>query len=497
VARSDARHPRPGPGSRRRGRKRRLVLVPVLLLLVALVASGAVAWQSGRLGPYIERLRTNDGPAGPAAVAPPPGLDLPALSAPSPVAAPVGATGEVLPGAVRRAVAAYLRDADLGPHVLAVVTDAVTGEEVFRKGKGAAVPASTTKLVTAAAALQSIGPETTFGTRVVSGGPGTIVLVGGGDPFLERAPADPAEPDAAPYPPRADLTTLANRTATALFAVGTTQVQLGYDASLFTGPAVNPAWPADYVPDAVVSPISALWVDEGRPAEGLGRVGDPALAAAQDFAAALTAAGVTVTGAPVPGVAAPTGAELASVRSAPLREIVQRVLEASDNEGAEVLARQVAIARGLPGSSVDAATAVTTTLGELGVPTTGITVYDGSGLSRQNRIEPAALTALLRTAADPAYPRLDTLLPGLPVAGFTGSLTDRFAAAAPQGRGTVHAKTGTLTGVTALAGTVVDVAGHPYFFAMVADQVRPPDETDARDALDGAAAALGACTCSR
>ena len=64
---------------------------------------------------------------------------------------------------------------------------------------------------------------------------------------------------------------------------------LAYDISLFSGPAVNPAWEPDYVTDDVVSPIVPLWVDEGREVAGYAaRVSDPALVAAQRFAALLT-----------------------------------------------------------------------------------------------------------------------------------------------------------------------------------------------------------------
>lgn len=495
MARSDRRHPR---------RAGRLVLVLVLALLVGIAVVGAVSWRAGRLqpllAPYVERLQADEPrrPGGPAQVAPPAGLDLPAPVPPTPVAAPLdGSASTPRAGAVRRVLAPALRDDDLGRRVRGVVIDAVSGAEVFRVGRGPAIAASTTKLVTAAAALLALGPEATFTTSVVAGGPGTVVLRGGGDPFLERAPADPADPVGPAYPPRADVTTLARQTAAVLLAEGATSTQVGYDASLFTGPAVNPAWQADYVTDGVVSPVSALWVDGGRAPDGFARVADPALAAARDFADALTAAGVAVSGPPVAGVAAPGGRLLGSVRSAPVREIVQRMLESSDNETAEVLAHQVALARGLPGTFTDAAAAVLATLAERGVPTAGIAVYDGSGLSRSNRIEPAALTGVLRAAADPAYPELAALLPGLPVAGFTGSLSNRFAAGAPEGRGVVRAKTGTLEGVTALAGTVVDATGHPYFFALLADRVDEPDATASRDRVDAALAGLAACSCSR
>ena len=136
------------------------------------------------------------------------------------------------------------------------------------------------------------------------------------------------------------MRTLAAQTAAALQQQGRTSVQLGYDDSLFSEPSFNPAWPAHYLPEHVVSRVTALWVDEGRPSVGSGRVDDPSLYAAQTFAAALAAHGITVVGVPTHGVAS-GGRELASVQSAPLREIVARVLEVSDNEGAEVLSHQV------------------------------------------------------------------------------------------------------------------------------------------------------------
>ena len=146
-------------------------------------------------------------------------------------------------------------------------------------------------------------------------------------------------------PREADLTTLARRTAQALRRDGgPKRVTLRYDDSLFSGPAVSPDWENDYIPDDVVSPITALWVDEGREYPGaLTRSDDPSRAAALRFADALGAAGVKVAGAPRPG-SAPGRDPIASVDSAPLVEIVEHVLETSDNEAAEVLLRHVGLA---------------------------------------------------------------------------------------------------------------------------------------------------------
>ena len=251
------------------------------------------------------------------------------------------------------------------------------------------------------------------------------------------------------------------------------------------------------MPDGVVAPISALWVDEGRPATGLGRVADPPAAAAAAFAAALDRSGIRVVGEPRPGRADAEGAPLASVESAPLSEIVEQVLSVSDNEGAEVLGHHVGIATGGGAASRTGRGGVTRALDALGVPLRGAEVHDGSGLSREDRLAPGTLAAVLSLAASENHPELRAVVSGLPVAGFSGSLETRFEDAAPQGRGRVRAKTGTLTGVSALAGVATDLDGNPMVFVLMADRVALEDTLDAREALDALAAGLGACHCGR
>ncbi len=102
---------------------------------------------------------------------------------------------------------------------------------------------------------------------------------------------------------------------------------------------------------------------------------------------------------------------------------------------------------------------------------------------------------MLRRAATGA-PALRAVLTGLPVAGFTGSLTSRFAGGPAEGRGPVRAKTGTLTGVSSLAGVVTTVGGTPMVFVLMTDEVALADTLDARAALDAAASALAACACA-
>ncbi len=472
------------------------------LLVVALVAAGAAAHRLDLIVPWYDHFHdewftdapvTAPLPQSPAEVPAPSGLELPELPDAVPVSAALPDAGPVSRAKVEAALAPYLVDEDLGPHVLAAVEDLTTGRSLVRVGGGVGIPASTTKLLTALAALQVLGPERTFSTQVVAGGKGRIVLVGGGDPYLQ---AEPAGEDGASYPPRADLVTLAQQTAVALQQQGRTRVRLVFDDSLFSGPELNPAWPEDYVVDDVVSPITALWVDQGRRPDSLERVGDPSLRAAQVFAAALVAAGIEVVGDPTSGVAGGSGRDIAAVSSAPVREIVDRAIEVSDNEASEVLAHHVGLAVRGTGSFADGAAATLETLQALGVPTDGVDLYDGSGLSRDNRIPTDTLLAVLRTAAT-GEPALRGLVAALPVAGFTGSLADRFDGAFPLARGLVRAKTGTLTAVSTLAGIAVDQQGHVMAFVLMADRITKPDETAAEAALDDAAAALGGCSCGR
>lgn len=423
----------------------------------------------------------------PDAVLPPEGLDLVAGPPARPVATTVPGT-PVDAAAVRRALARYAGDSRFGKHLAFRVVDLTTGAVVFDRGADAVVPASTTKLLTAAAALESLGPEARFSTRVMASAKG-IVLVGGGDPFLASTAARGKDL----YPVRADLTTLARRTAVALKARGLTAVTFGYDDGLFTGPAVNPRWPANYLPDDVVPPISALWADQGNGPDGR-YVPAPSASAAKTFAVALRKFGITVTGLR-PG-AAPLGAdEIAAVTSAPVGEIVQQVLAVSDNNAAEVLARHVALATGRKASFTGGSAAVLQVLRDLGMDVAGSSLYDGSGLSRDNRLTVRLLLDVLTTSASAENPRLREVITGLPVAGFTGSLQDRFDTGAADGRGRVRAKTGTLTGVHGLAGVAAGPDGSLMAFVLVADRVAVPNTLPVRRLLDQMAAALGACRC--
>lgn len=497
MAEREQSHPRPGRASGRRRRRWRLLgwapEVAVLLVLALAVAN----WHYDLGGRWFGH-PASPGPnpqTNPARVLPPEGLDLPSLPAAGPVAAPdLGGTASA--SKVARALAPYLHASRLGRHVRVEVAALTDGRVLFEHGTGPVTPASTTKLLTTTAALEALGPMARFSTTVRQahrrGKAGReVVLVGGGDPFLASSPRAAR----GLYPARADLTTLARRTAAELLRQHRSRVELRYDASLFSGPAFNPTWPPGY--RDVVAPISALWVDEGHSPGGYGFVPDPARTAADLFARVLARRGVEVVRPPRPGRAPSGSVTIAEVRSAPVGEIVQHVLEVSDNMGAEVLARHVGLAEAHDGSFAGGARSVLAVLRRLGIDTHGARLHDGSGLSRRDRIAVHTLVDVLRTAADPDRPQLRDVVTGLPVAGFTGSLAYRFDEAFPAARGRVRAKTGTLSGVHGLAGIVTDLDGDRLVFVAVADRVKGRWDWWAQQRLDRVAGALGACRCGR
>ncbi|MDP9399191.1 MAG: D-alanyl-D-alanine carboxypeptidase/D-alanyl-D-alanine-endopeptidase, partial [Actinomycetota bacterium] len=405
--------------------------------------------------------------------------------APALLAAPVLAPdlpGEVPPetAALRAALDPVLAEAALRDGVGAVVLEPATGALLYDAGASTPrVPASVVKLVTAAAALQAVGPQTRLRTRVLAGAaPGELVLVGGGDPVLSAR----------------DLDALAAQTAAALRTGGgaPSDVTVLVDDSLFSGPGVNPHWRSSYVRGAaVVAPVSALAVHR-TPGSQAPR--DPALAAGRQLAERLRAKRVELAG-PVRRGRADAGApELAATSSPPVAVLVEEALAASDNDVVEVLARLVAVAEGRPATAEGAAAAVGDVVTRLGVAPGDLRLLDGSGLARDTAVPPAVLARLLARALSAEHPELRPLVTGLPVGGFTGTLAGRFPPSTP-GAGSVRAKTGTLTGVSSLAGTVRDADGRVLVFAVLADSV-PSGATDrARAALDRFAGTLASCGC--
>jgi D-alanyl-D-alanine carboxypeptidase/D-alanyl-D-alanine-endopeptidase (penicillin-binding protein 4) len=408
----------------------------------------------------------------------------------------LGTLSDSAPVPTRAALAAALARRTTVPatggRMVGMVIDGITGSVLWdRGGLTAEPPASTTKLLTSAVALQRLGADFRFTTATERVGR-TLYLVGGGDPTLLRTSRSVAVPA---YPRPASLGELARRTAAAL--PHGASVRLRVDTSAETGPELARGWMKDYTSEGDITPPSALELDEGRlhPAElDSERTPTPAAQAAGVFVTLLQADGVHVVGRVRTATAPAAASPVAAVSSPPLDALVQRMLTVSDNDLAEAVGRALARHDNFPPTFAGAAQAVTEGLAAFGVPAHLVTLHDTSGLSHSDRVAPRALIDALEAATSGRHPALRPIVEGLPIGGFTGTLSERYRTRSARfGAGIVRAKTGTLTGVNALAGLVVDRSGRLLMFALLASRAPTPGKTV--DALDAIASTLARCGC--
>ncbi len=226
---------------------------------------------------------------------------------------------------IRTRLTARLSHPDLGTNVTGFVVDKATGRVVWSRGADSRrMPASTTKIPTALAVLDALGPAHRFATTVRRGVRASdVVLVGSGDPSLSSA----------------QLARLATVTATDLRARGLSRATVVVDDSLFPAPTTAIGWRSSYIPEQVRW-VRALVVDERH-------AYDTSVDTGKVFAAKLAANGVSVR-AVVRGKA-PVGARTVGVsRGQTLAAIVQRMLLRSDNDHAEALFRLTAHLRRQP-----------------------------------------------------------------------------------------------------------------------------------------------------
>lgn len=335
-------------------------------------------------------------------------------------------------------------------------------------------PASTLKVLTAVTVLELRGAEFRFRTEVRGASPdgdgviaGDLHLVGGGDPTL----ATPRYEQYVRASPRfaADPLTPLQRIADALVASGVKRIDgsvIGY-GNRYSGPTFLPGWKPNYRTEGQVGPIGALTVNHGfgdfpPPVP----VDDPARYAAEQLTALLSRSGIEMGGAArssadAPPTEASGAASLAAIDSPPLRDIVAGMLTSSDNTTAEMLLREAALAAGETPDTATGVAVLLDTLEESGIDVAGIVPLDGSGLAPGNRVSCAAILDTLTHA--PAV-----VVDGLADAGSSGTLALRFVGHPLAG--VLHAKTGQLLGVVALAG-VLDADGlRPQIrFAFVAN----------------------------
>lgn len=347
----------------------------------------------------------------------------------------------------------YLDQAATDPRLgrLSGVVLGPAGEVIWEKdSRDVAKPASTTKILTAAAALLTLDPDNRLTTQVVRGAePGTVVLKGSGDVMLNDA----------------QLSDLARQIGSASHVV--------VDTSLWSSTTFHSGWDAADIDAGNIAPLEPAMLNGARLGGAHGDLPRSHTPAA-DVAAALAKKLGATSGL---GTAPAGGEVVAEVLSDPLWQRLATMMEDSDNVLAEAIGREVALHRGTGNDVAAAVQATQDVLREAGFDLTGLELKDNSGLSEDNYNTPRLLADILHRASTDA--RLRPLLDALPIAGGTGTLQSRFSK--QTGRGWVRAKTGTLTGVSALAGVVTATDGNTYTFALLSND---SDILAARAGLD-------------
>ena len=362
-------------------------------------------------------------------------------------AAPVESEPEPTEPEVIQCSVSKLEDAAEILSLQAQVINSETGEVLFDRGSGSAArPASIMKLFTAAAALETLGPGYQVTTRVYQDAveSGKIYLVGAGDPTLSRTGPN----QNSVYQKAPKLSDLASQVARVLGQEPITKIVL--DTSLYGGAKgdYQSVWDPRGITNGYMSPVSALQVDGDRlspSSKDSKRSMDPVSQAGTWFQESL---GLVAEKAVITKGLAPADAiQIATVKSRPISEWIDYMLVVSDNTLAEALARLISLDVGLDGTFKSLTEGYKRALRGTGLDLAGLTVEDGSGLSKYNQVSPEQVNDLL-VLIDAGYGDFELILGGMPVSGTPGSLSYRFEDAV----GSITAKTGWIrTGYT-LAG---------------------------------------------
>jgi D-alanyl-D-alanine carboxypeptidase/D-alanyl-D-alanine-endopeptidase (penicillin-binding protein 4) len=393
--------------------------------------------------------------------------------------APAGAAGQSSADrALERSLSKTMRGA--GPNSGAYVLNAADRSTLFKwKPDTPRVLASNTKLFTAAVALDQLGPEGTLATVVLGDGrelddgtwQGDLYLRGGGDPTFGSASFTRRS-----YGEGATVEDLAD----AIEGAGITSVsgRVYGDESRFDSLRGGPD--AGFRTSIWVGPLSALSYNRGFANErGTAYQTNPPAFAAAQLDAVLERRGIPVRGTPTSGVA-PTGlTELARVDSPPIGDLVRLMLKPSDNFFAEMLLKQVG---GTPGTTRGGTRAAAAHAASLDAR---VRLGDGSGLWTGDKASPRSVGRLLDALMTRS--EWDVFQKALPVAGKDGTLKDRMRSGPARGR--CRAKTGTITGVSALSGYCRSRGGDTLVFSFLMNGV---SVTGARALQDRMAQTLAA-----
>jgi len=370
------------------------------------------------------------------------------------------------------------------------VIDLATGKVLYDNGGSEpSITASSIKIVTAAAAMQALGPNFRISTKVVysPAKPDTVVLVGGGDPTLSRLATGSSVYSGAPR-----LSDLAQQVKDWALTAGVTEIKhLVLDASLITGSTWHSSWPT-YERTAGYQPlITSLMVDGDRAnpkAAKSPRSTDPVGRAGREFKKAL--GDLAVNADIATGIAATGATKIAEVKSAKLPTLINYMISSSDNTIAEYLARHVAISQGLPSNLESIEAGYEKALDTMGLDWTGVSIIDGSGESKFDKISPAFFNDLMAKIMG-GDANLQSVIKGFPVSGKSGTLLGRFTGDNAVARGRVIAKTGSIFHAYALVGYLNAKDDSKLGFAIFGAGPTTSDNT--RAALDTVATAIYNC----
>lgn len=431
-------------------------------------------------------------PAAPGDTEQPPPVSAPAAPAPPPAGPPPQPDpNRPLP----ERLAALVNDPALQGGTVGVSVTTADGTPVFaHRADAQLLPASTEKLLVAAGALATLGPDFRYETHLratalpAPGGvvDGDLVLVGGGDPAL----ATPTYAGLRPDRPRTPLEALADR----VVAGGITRITGGVigDPRVFPHEPEAPGWLPRYLEEGDTSRSSGLTAEGGRRLfhEG-GRLrsepaADPSANAAAALHGLLTDRGVVIDGSAGSTLAPPPApVHVGSVASPPMLELLRTVLQRSDNHLADAVFRTIGLASG-DASWAGAAAATQEALSALDLDFAGTTLADGSGLSRAGRLSPALLTDLDVAMTNSRYGAEWQGL--MAVAGESGTLQRRLVGSVAERR--LRGKTGSLEDVVALSGVVVGPAGPRYHLAVVGNDLDRGGKAAVRQLQDQVVLAL-------
>ncbi|NNF53779.1 MAG: D-alanyl-D-alanine carboxypeptidase/D-alanyl-D-alanine-endopeptidase [Acidimicrobiales bacterium] len=303
-------------------------------------------------------------------------------------------------------------------------------------------PASNQKLITAAGALQILGPHHRFTTQIRSDGH-TLYFVAGGDPTFSGT----------------ELIEIARQTAEAIAPIRTLN-EVVIDADRYDPATMAPGW-QDWQMPTYTGPLSAFTLDDNRWTKSNSFIANPALGNGKRFVEALGHVGVSVVQPPRIGLAPEAMPTIVLHNSAPVSDLVRTMMLTSDNQNAEALLREIDAVDGGTGSTADGLQKIRADLATIGVPVDG-QLGDGSGLSRSNRRSARQWIEFLIAVRD--APWFGAFHDNLPVAGRSGTLTGRLTGPATEGN--VRAKTGTIIGGRSLSGYFTTPDGRDAAFSI-------------------------------